>query len=121
MDGALEHVNLSKFAYLNVVVRETLRPLPSIGNGMMYRTTPTEGLMIDGTFIPGNANVGMGPSNYSVTPDVSGDPTDLSLSDGSEKDQNLLIEALFSYFLMVLTHVWESTLRTLSSVMLRQP
>jgi len=42
------------------VVRKALRLLPPIGSGMMHRTTPAEGLMIDGIFIPGNTNVGMG-------------------------------------------------------------
>jgi hypothetical protein len=65
--------------------------------------------------------LGWAPSNYNVTPAILGNLTNLFLGDGLEKNQSLLVEMPFSYFLTVLTHVWESTLRTLGSVMLPPP
>lgn len=73
-DGPLDHVNLSKFVYLNSVVREALRLLPPIGSGMMHRVTPPEGIEVDGTYIPGNTNVGIGAYEIQRDPRYYGKP-----------------------------------------------
>lgn len=42
--------------YLNGLINETLRMHPPVPSGT-FRTTPPEGITIDGVFIPGNINV----------------------------------------------------------------
>lgn len=73
-NGPLDHANLSKFQYLNAVIKECLRLLPPIRSGMMHRVTPPEGLTIAGTFIPGNINVGVGAYELQHDPRYWGKP-----------------------------------------------
>ncbi|KAF2802071.1 cytochrome P450 [Mytilinidion resinicola] len=72
--GPLNHQTLSQFAYLNAIVREALRILPPIGSGLLHRTTPPEGITIDGTYIPGNMNVGIGAYELQRDPRYYGKP-----------------------------------------------
>jgi len=99
-DGPLDHVNLSKFPYLNAVIREALRLMPPIGSGMMHRVTPPEGIMVGGTRIPGNTTVGIGAFEIQRDPRYYGQPDDFIperwLGEGPEPfDRNAFLT--FSY------------------------
>ena len=65
--GPLDHTNLAKFDYLNAVIKECLRPQPPLRSGTMHRVTAPEGITIQGTYIPGNVNIGVG--SYEVQHD----------------------------------------------------
>ncbi|KAJ9653589.1 hypothetical protein H2198_007253 [Neophaeococcomyces mojaviensis] len=66
-DGPLDHSHLAKFDYLNAVIKEGLRLLLPVRSGMMHRMTPPEGITVEGTYIPGNVNIGIG--SYEVQHD----------------------------------------------------
>ena len=42
--------------HLNAVINETLRMHPPVPSGV-FRTTPKQGIIVDGVFVPGGANV----------------------------------------------------------------
>ncbi|OCK85373.1 cytochrome P450 [Lepidopterella palustris CBS 459.81] len=99
-DGPLDHANLAKFPYLNAVIKESLRLLPPIRSGMMHRVTPPEGITIEGTFIPGNVNIGIGSYEVQHDPRYWGKPDDFIperwLGEGPEPcDRNAYL--VFSY------------------------
>ena len=48
--------NVQNAKHLNAVIYETLRMHPPVPSGV-FRTTPPQGIMVDGTFIPGDVNV----------------------------------------------------------------
>ena len=48
--------NVQNAKHLNAVIHETLRMHPPVPSGV-FRTTPPQGITVDGTFIPGDVNV----------------------------------------------------------------
>ena len=48
--------NVQNAKHLNAVIHETLRMHPPVPSGV-FRTTPPQGITVDGTFIPGGVNV----------------------------------------------------------------
>lgn len=54
--GDVLNEKLANLEHLNAVIQETLRLHPPVPS-MLQRKTPSEGIMIDGTFIPGNTIV----------------------------------------------------------------
>ena len=48
--------NVQNAKHLNAVIYETLRMHPPVPSGV-FRTTPPQGITVDGTFIPGGVNV----------------------------------------------------------------
>ncbi|KAG5767735.1 hypothetical protein H9Q72_004499 [Fusarium xylarioides] len=52
-DSPHSHSALAKLKYLQAIIDETMRLYPAIPSGLQ-RTTPPQGMEIDGTFIPGN-------------------------------------------------------------------
>ncbi|KAJ4289805.1 hypothetical protein N0V90_011136 [Kalmusia sp. IMI 367209] len=55
-DGSFSHKAVSEATHLNATITETLRLYP-VPPTAIVRKTPPEGIMIDGTFIPGEMNV----------------------------------------------------------------
>jgi tryprostatin B 6-hydroxylase len=54
--GEVLNENIVNLDHLNAVIYETLRlhpPVPSL----LQRTTPPEGITVEGTYVPGNATV----------------------------------------------------------------
>lgn len=51
-----DHTSLSNLIHLNAVIDESLRLHPPVPSGLQ-RVTPPQGLMVGGTFIPGNTIV----------------------------------------------------------------
>ena len=48
--------NVQNGKHLNAIIYETLRMHPPVPSGV-FRTTSPQGIMVDGTFIPGDVNV----------------------------------------------------------------
>ncbi|KAM7199177.1 cytochrome P450 [Rhypophila sp. PSN 637] len=54
--GDYQHVDLTDLKHLNGIINEALRLIPPVPSALQ-RLTPPEGLVIDGTFVPGNVTV----------------------------------------------------------------
>ena len=48
--------NVQNAKHLNAIINETLRMHPPVPSGV-FRTTPPQGITVDGTFIPGGVNI----------------------------------------------------------------
>ena len=48
--------NVQNAKHLNAIIHETLRMHPPVPSGV-FRTTPSQGITVDGTFIPGGVNL----------------------------------------------------------------
>ncbi|KAK8189111.1 putative P450 monooxygenase [Phyllosticta capitalensis] len=55
-DGSINHRDIQDLPHLNGVINEALRLHPPVPTALQ-RTTPPEGIEINGTYIPGNMNV----------------------------------------------------------------
>lgn len=55
-DGTFEHQKIQNADHLNAVINESLRLNP-VPPSAIVRKTPPEGIVVDGTFIPGDMNV----------------------------------------------------------------
>ncbi|KAJ4348785.1 uncharacterized protein N0V89_010163 [Didymosphaeria variabile] len=55
MDGKFKHHSIQRTNHLNAVINETLRLQPP--GSVLPRQTPSEGIMVQGTFVPGDVTV----------------------------------------------------------------
>lgn len=83
LDGSQEiakYATVKNLPYLYACINESLRLLPPVAFGL-NRMTPPEGLMIDGTWIPGNTLVGV-PAYTAIEVLYSRTASNISRKDG---------------------------------------